>query len=91
MRTRAPFFRHTTRGYSTTAERRHADVFPSQAEDPSSATILSSLQASRRVPQTLTEKVVQRYAQGLAKDQYVRAGDYVTLCPHHVMTHGRIY
>ena len=24
---------------------------------------------------------------GLAKDKLVKAGDYVTLCPHHCMTH----
>ena len=74
-------------GYSTSVARRHADVFPSQIEDPSSAAIISSLPASSKVPQTLTEKIVQRYSLGLAKDQYVRAGDYVTLSPHHCMTH----
>ena len=73
--------------YSTSAARKHADVFPSQIEDPSSASIISSLRASPKVPQTLTEKIVQRYSLGLAEDQYVKAGDYVTLSPHHCMTH----
>jgi len=30
---------------------------------------------------------VQRYAVGLAKDKYVKSGDYVTISPHHCMTH----
>lgn len=37
--------------------------------------------------QTLTEKIVQRYSVGLPKDKFVKAGDYVTLSPHHCMTH----
>lgn len=73
-------------GYTTTTRHR-ADVFPSQIQDLSSTTTLSSQQNSSRVPQTLTEKIVQRYSVGLAKDKYVQAGDYVTLSPHHVMTH----
>jgi hypothetical protein len=39
-----------------------------------------------RVTQTLTEKIVQHYSLGLSKDQYVKAGDYVVLSPHHCMT-----
>ena len=58
--------------------------------DSSSAAILSSLQASPRVPQTMTEKIVQRHSLDLAKDQQVRAGDFVTLSPHKCMTHGKI-
>ena len=69
--------------------RGHVDVFPSQIKDTSSAAILSSLQASSRVPQTMTEKIVQRHSLDLAKDQYVRAGDFVTLSPHKCMTHGK--
>lgn len=75
------------RSYNTTTPRRHADVFPSQIEESSSAAILSSLQSIALTPQTLTEKIVQRYSLGLANDQYVKAGDYVTLSPHHCMTH----
>lgn len=37
--------------------------------------------------QTLTEKIVQRYSLGLAKDKFVKSGDYVTLSPHRCMTH----
>ncbi|PHH52202.1 Homoaconitase, mitochondrial [Ceratocystis fimbriata CBS 114723] len=38
-------------------------------------------------PQTLTEKIVQRYSVGLAAGKKVKSGDYVTLSPHHCMTH----
>ncbi|KAI9813826.1 MAG: mitochondrial Homoaconitase [Pycnora praestabilis] len=57
------------------------------ANDPNSSAILSSLKSSTAAPQTLTEKIVQRYSLGLAKDKYVKAGDYVTLSPYHCMTH----
>lgn len=49
--------------------RGHVDVFPSQIKDSSSAAILSSLQASPRVPQTMNEKIVQCHSLDLAKDQ----------------------
>lgn len=65
----------------------HQNVFHSQLEDPSSATILSSLKTSPPVPQTLTEKIVQRYSVGLPKGKKVKAGDYVTISPYHCMTH----
>ncbi|KAJ5449597.1 Homoaconitase [Penicillium daleae] len=48
--------------------------------------VLSSL-ASKAVPQTLTEKIVQKYSVGLAKDKFVQSGDYVTISPHRCMTH----
>jgi len=70
--------------------RRQADVFPSQIQDPSSAAILSSLQTSPHVAQTMTEKLVQRYSLDLKEGQFVKAGDYVILRPHKVMTHGRM-
>lgn len=37
--------------------------------------------------QTLVEKIATRFAVGLDKGQLVRAGDFVTLRPRHVMTH----
>jgi homoaconitate hydratase len=37
--------------------------------------------------QTITEKVVQAHAEGLAPGHEVRAGDMVTVRPFHVMTH----
>jgi len=39
------------------------------------------------MPQTATEKIVQRHAEGLAPGQEARAGDMVTIRPFHVMTH----
>lgn len=65
----------------------HQDVFHAQMEDPSSAAIFSSLKSSPSVPQTLTEKIVQRHSIGLPKDKFVRSGDYVTLSPYKCMTH----
>ncbi|KAJ7671642.1 hypothetical protein DFH06DRAFT_1178231 [Mycena polygramma] len=43
--------------------------------------------AGPRVPQTIIEKVVQKYAVGLAPGKAVKAGDYVMIRPEHVMTH----
>ncbi|KAJ7183121.1 hypothetical protein C8R46DRAFT_1065987 [Mycena filopes] len=40
-----------------------------------------------RVPQTVIEKVVQKYAVGLPSGKAVKAGDYVMIRPEHVMTH----
>ncbi|KAI6025829.1 hypothetical protein F5J12DRAFT_810620 [Pisolithus orientalis] len=39
------------------------------------------------VPQTVIEKVVQKYAVDLPPGRVVRAGDYVMIRPEHVMTH----
>lgn len=55
--------------------------------DPSSAAVLQSLKAAPTIPQTLTEKIVQKYAVGLPDGKFVRSGDYVTIAPHHCMTH----
>ncbi|TPX35126.1 hypothetical protein SmJEL517_g02418 [Synchytrium microbalum] len=38
-------------------------------------------------PQTLVEKIVQQYAVGMQKNQRVKAGDFVSIQPEHVMTH----
>lgn len=40
-----------------------------------------------RIPQTLVEKVVQKYAVGLPEGRIVKSGDYVMIQPEHVMTH----
>jgi homoaconitate hydratase len=63
------------------------DVFHSQMEDPTSAAVFSSLQTAKAVPQTLTEKIVQRYSVGLTKEKSVKSGDYVTISPYRCMTH----
>ncbi|QSS62554.1 homoaconitase [Histoplasma capsulatum] len=66
----------------------HPDVFHSQREDPSTAAILSSLEsATAPEPQTLVEKIVQKYSVGLAPGKKVRSGDYVTISPYKCMTH----
>ncbi|KAJ3531463.1 hypothetical protein NM208_g8869 [Fusarium decemcellulare] len=38
-------------------------------------------------PQTLTEKIVQRYAVGLPQGKVVRSGDYISLAPEFCMSH----
>ncbi|KIJ11993.1 homoaconitate hydratase [Paxillus involutus ATCC 200175] len=40
-----------------------------------------------RIPQTIIEKVVQKYTVGLSDGKVVKAGDYVMIRPEHVMTH----
>lgn len=62
-------------------------AFHSQLEDPATAAIFSSMQSPKAVPQTLTEKIVQKYSVGLPEGKYVQSGDYVTIAPHRCMTH----
>ncbi|KAL1959959.1 hypothetical protein VTO42DRAFT_627 [Malbranchea cinnamomea] len=75
------------RPFSCSRHALYADVFHAQREDPAASAILSTLESSKKVPQTLTEKIVQKYAVGLAKDKFVKSGDYVTISPHRIMTH----
>ncbi|KAJ5033325.1 uncharacterized protein L3040_008443 [Drepanopeziza brunnea f. sp. 'multigermtubi'] len=75
------------RHLTSTAPQPSQDVFHAQATDPSSAAILSSFKPASSIPQTLTEKIVQRYSLGLPDGKVVKSGDYVTLSPHHCMTH----
>ncbi|KAI1778976.1 aconitase a/isopropylmalate dehydratase [Hypoxylon cercidicola] len=76
------------RAYTSTSPRRQ-NAFHSQLEStPNAADILSSQKTGTpATPQTLTEKIVQKYSVGLAPGKKVKAGDYVTLAPHHCMTH----
>lgn len=77
------------RHYSSTRILRRAqaiDAFPSQLEQVP-ADFLTRASPPPTTPQTLTEKIVQRYSQGLASDKVVKSGDYVTLAPHRCMTH----
>ncbi|ORY04874.1 homoaconitase mitochondrial precursor [Clohesyomyces aquaticus] len=62
------------------------EVFPSLREGPA-ADFLSTFQSKTKIPQTLTEKIVQRHALGFADGKVLRSGDYVTLQPHRCMTH----
>ncbi|KAJ5147766.1 hypothetical protein N7526_001118 [Penicillium atrosanguineum] len=64
-----------------------SQAFHSQLDDPAAAALFSSLRTSKATPQTLTEKIVQQYSVGLAKDKFVKSGDYVTISPHRCMTH----
>ncbi|RCI10270.1 hypothetical protein L249_8572 [Ophiocordyceps polyrhachis-furcata BCC 54312] len=43
--------------------------------------------SGKRSPQTLTEKIVQRYAVDLPQGKLVRSGDYISLAPQYCMTH----
>ncbi|ORY34228.1 mitochondrial putative Homoaconitase [Naematelia encephala] len=47
----------------------------------------SRLYATHSQPQTLVEKIVQKYAVDLADGTKVRSGDYAMIRPEHVMTH----
>ncbi|EEU41237.1 uncharacterized protein NECHADRAFT_95300 [Fusarium vanettenii 77-13-4] len=77
--------------YSTSRPLRQ-QAFHSQLENaPNAADLLNSLDAASATapstPQTLTEKIVQRYSVGLAPGKKVKSGDYVTLQPAQCMTH----
>ena len=48
---------------------------------------LATITDEPRTPQTVIEKVVQKYAVGLPAGKFVKAGDYVMIRPEHVMTH----
>ncbi|KAF2146138.1 uncharacterized protein K452DRAFT_348757 [Aplosporella prunicola CBS 121167] len=76
-----------THGGFASAAARQEHVFHSQLEDPAASSLLSSLGKPQAVPQTLTEKIVQKYAVGLPEGKFVKSGDYVTISPAHCMTH----
>lgn len=82
-------FSHTSRNFSTRRALLQAEpisAFHSQLEN-APPELLSRSAAAPTTPQTLTEKIVQRYSLGLAEGKVVKSGDYVTLSPHHCMTH----
>ncbi|KAJ5821812.1 uncharacterized protein N7525_011096 [Penicillium rubens] len=74
----------STRALSTTAPAR-VEGFHSQHENASIP--FSETPSEKRTPQTLTEKIVQRYAVGLPEGKLVRSGDYISLAPGYCMTH----
>ncbi|SPO06953.1 probable Homoaconitase, mitochondrial [Cephalotrichum gorgonifer] len=80
LQPRARLFSHTARGAYATASQQDAFAAQLDSTGPSSNAVPTS-------PQTLVEKIVQRYSVGLAPGKKVKAGDYVTLAPHHCMTH----
>lgn len=53
----------------------------------SSLARLFATSAAHNSPQTIIEKVVQKYAVGLPDGKFVKAGDYIMIRPQHVMTH----
>ncbi|KAL7946914.1 hypothetical protein V8C42DRAFT_319166 [Trichoderma barbatum] len=81
----------TCRSYSVTSLYRRPDAFHSQLDSSTNADILSSSSSSPPPaigkPQTLTEKIVQRYAVGLAPGKTVHSGDYIAIAPHRSMSH----
>ncbi|EAW12739.1 homoaconitase LysF [Aspergillus clavatus NRRL 1] len=77
-----------SRPFLTTSRLRNAEASSSATtQTPVSPSTRPSPDAAPRVPQTLTEKIVQAYSLGLKDGQYVKAGDYVMLSPHRCMTH----
>lgn len=74
------------RSLSTTSKRSQ-DAFHAQLKDTASSALLSSIRTSPSIPQTLTEKIVQRYTVGLSPEKRVKSGDYVTIAPYRCMTH----
>lgn len=89
LRSPTSFSSHTSRNFSTRRALSQAEsfsAFHSQLEN-APPELLSKSAAAPTTPQTLTEKIVQRYSLGLAEGKVVKSGDYVTLSPHHCMTH----
>ncbi|KAI9762854.1 MAG: mitochondrial Homoaconitase [Chaenotheca gracillima] len=82
LRTSYPL--RNTRLFTSSIPQSSPDIFHAQAVDPKTNEILSK---PPRQPQTLTEKIVQRYSVDLPSNKLVKSGDYVTLSPHHCMTH----
>lgn len=79
--------RFCAESYSTTPIHRQ-DAFRTQLESAGSPTLFSYFDSpAPSQPQTLTEKIIQRYSVGLAPGKKVKAGDYVTLKPQACMTH----
>ncbi|KAI0883324.1 uncharacterized protein GGS22DRAFT_168419 [Annulohypoxylon maeteangense] len=75
-----------TRSFTITSQHRQS-AFHSLLEESAPSDIISSFKTATQTPQTLTEKIVQRYSVGLATGKKVKGGDYVTLSPHRCMTH----
>ncbi|KAK2766792.1 mitochondrial Homoaconitase [Arachnomyces sp. PD_36] len=77
-----------SRPFSIGPARWSEDVFHAQKEDPASSAILSTLKkSSPSARQNLTEKIVQKYSVGLPEGKFVKSGDFVTISPHHCMSH----
>ena len=76
------------RTYISTAPRRQSLSHFKLEDTPNVAALRSSQPSPTPAnPQTLTEKIVQRYATDLPPGKKVGAGDYVTIQPERIMTH----
>ncbi|KDN67785.1 putative homoaconitase [Colletotrichum sublineola] len=75
--------------FYTTSARLRQNALHSRTETGPTATdfLVSKPTLKIENPQTLTEKIVQKYAVGLAPGKKVRSGDYVTIKPAACMTH----
>lgn len=83
------YLHHRPRYVSTTRALYQAEApsaFHSQLEN-APPSFFNNEPEVKTIPQTLTEKIVQRYSLGLADGKFVKSGDYVTLSPHRCMTH----
>jgi homoaconitate hydratase len=77
--------RQWRQAYSTTPVRRQ-NVLHSETKDEAALPFTAPFTRVQN-PQTLTEKIVQKYAIGLPPGKKVKAGDYVTISPAQCMTH----
>ena len=67
---------------------RSATAFPrSQCLRTQHRNYATTTSTEKRSPQTLTEKIVQRYAVGLPPGKLVRSGDYISIEPAAILTH----
>ncbi|KAI1300585.1 homoaconitase-like protein [Xylaria venustula] len=78
--------------YAATIPRRQQAI-PSRPDSASNGDVLQSFQTATAPtnPQNLTEKIFQRYALGLAPGKTVKAGDFISIEPHRVMSHDNSY
>ncbi|KAM0345961.1 hypothetical protein ACHAPU_006015 [Fusarium lateritium] len=75
------------RAYTSETPRRQY-AFHSQLENSPSPSAFQFQQPDTvENPQTLVEKIAQNYAVGIAPGKKIKAGDYITLSPHHCMSH----
>jgi len=85
----ATHLHHRPRSIHTTVPRCRAEVLDAFSSQLANAPpdLLTKPDLTPTTPQTLTEKIVQLHSHGLPDGKLVRSGDYVTLSPHHCMTH----
>lgn len=62
-------------------------LLPKSRARPHACTYARLFATASTIPQTIIEKVVQKYAVDVPNGKVVKAGDYVMIRPEHVMTH----